>query len=141
VTGVALSTAIGAGGGAKGLTSAAKGLSNATKGEIGEALSIVENNLKGAAEIAPRNTATIAGFTTEVDSTWMSLRGEVYYVESKFGTSGLTAAQRLARNALGDAYHVERWGYDFTGRVGAYAGGGLVLGIQAGRKSNYPACN
>jgi hypothetical protein len=55
-------------------------------------------------------------------------------VESKFGTAGLTNAQKQAAQALGDAYQVERWGYPFFERVGAYAGGtaGAVAGQQFG---------
>jgi len=69
------------------------------------------------------NEATIPGFSTEVDSTWQSLSGDLYYVESKFGTSTLTGPQTAA--TVLDNYYVERWGYDFFGRVGGYVGGTL----------------
>jgi RHS repeat-associated protein len=113
--------ALGGGLGGRGLTGALRGLSNATKGQIGEALSIAGNTLRGSTLVETQ--ATIPGQTTIVDSVWRSITGATYYVESKFGTSGLTAAQRRAAQALGDAYHVERWGYPFFNNAGAAAGG------------------
>jgi hypothetical protein len=131
VAGVALSTAIGA----KGLPTGLRGLSMGTKGAIGEGLSYAENTLQGSTNLAMR-TRSIPGFRTIVDSTWESASGEIYYVESKFGTGRLTAAQRTAAKALGDAYHVERWDYPFFGRVGGYLGfGSGAAGAMAGRKS------
>lgn len=115
--------AVGGGLGGRGLTSALGNLSKGAKGQIGEALSIVENTLKGSSQAAARNTASIPGQSTLVDSTWSSISGATYYVESKFGLSSLTGPQRRAAKALGDLYHVERWGYPFFDRVGAYLGG------------------
>lgn len=66
-------------------------------------------------------------FLTRFDSVWESLSGARYYVESKFGTSGLTSAQRAAQTALTDNYHVERWSYPFFGNA-AGAAGGLMAG-------------
>jgi RHS repeat-associated protein len=132
LTRLATSTALGALGGGlggRGLTSMMRGLSNSTKGTVGETLSLVENRLAGST-LLNTQTASIPGQRTIVDSTWRSLSGATYYVESKFGTSGLTAAQRAAQRAVGDAYHVERWGYPFFERVGAYAGG--AAGAAAG---------
>jgi RHS repeat-associated protein len=131
---LAASTALGALGGGLGgraLTSGLRGLSNTTKGQIGEALSVASNTLKGSTQIAARNTATIPSQTTLVDSTWRSITGRIYYVESKFGTSGLTSAQRRAAQAMGDAYHVERWGYPFFDRAGAAAGSAVGGGAGA----------
>jgi len=114
--------AIGGGIGGKGLSSVLRGLSNKAKGGIGEGLSILENRL-GLNRLVETQTRSIPGQRTIVDSTWRSIRGITYYVESKFGMSGLTKAQRAAQQAVGDLYHVERWGYSFFERVGAYIGG------------------
>jgi len=65
--------------------------------------------------------------------------GAIYYVESKFGTSHLSAAQRLAANALGPAYHVEKWTYPFFERVGAYLGVGY--GMVGATSSRPCGCN
>lgn len=104
VTGIALSTAIGA----QGLPSGLSGLSNGAKGAIGEGLSIAENTLSGSTLVGTQVPGEGLGLSTAFDSVWQSSSGEIYYVESKFGTAGLTAAQRAAANALGDAYQVER---------------------------------
>ena len=132
---LAMNTALGAVGGGlggKALTGALRGLANGTKGRIGETLSIANNRLMGS-----RLTGTqvrIPGQRTIADSAWQSLSGATYHVESKFGTAGLTSAQRAAANALGNAYHVERWGYPFFGRVGGYAGG--TAGAAAGQAAS-----
>ena len=123
---------IGGGFGGRGLSSLVRAQSNATKGRIGEALSVVENRLGGNSLV---NTQTrIPGQRTIADSTWRSFGGSTYYVESKLGTSTLTRAQRAARQALGDLYHVERWAYPLFTRAGAYPGGvaGAVAGGQVG---------
>jgi RHS repeat-associated protein len=122
--------ALGGGVGGKALTGFLGGLSNGTKGAIGEGLSYVENRLAGSS--LRYTQGPIQGFTTKVDSAWYSWSGTAYYVESKFGTSGLTRAQRVAADALGDAYRVERWTYDFFERIGGYGGGtmGAVAGNQ-----------
>jgi len=104
-------------------------LSNATKGEIGEAASLSYNWLQGSRLLGTQEV--IPGFRTRVDSVWQSASGMTYYVESKFGTAGLTAAQREARSGLGDAYQVERWGYDWVGRIGANLGLGYGLETSA----------
>jgi RHS repeat-associated protein len=122
---LAMSTALGAVGGGlggRGLTGFLKGLSNKTKGGIGESLSVAENTLKGSTQAAARNSASIPGQSTLVDSTWRSWSGTLYYTESKFGMSTLTKPQQRAAKALGDSYRLERWGYDFFGRAGSYFG-------------------
>ena len=130
VTGIALSTAIGA----EGLPSGLSGLSNGAKGAIGEGLSVAENTLSGSTLVGTQVSGEGLGLSTVFDSVWQSSSGEIYYVESKFGTAGLTAAQRAAANALGDAYQVERWGYSFFSRVGGYLGFGYgAAGSMAGR--------
>jgi RHS repeat-associated protein len=96
-----------------------------TKKNVGENLSLVENLLKGR-RLLSTDTKSIPGMSTMVDSTWRNFfGGGIRYVESKFGTSGLTWAQSQAK-ALVPNYVVERWGYDFFGRVGGYAGGAVA---------------
>jgi RHS repeat-associated protein len=134
LAGVAVATIVGA----KGLPTGLRALSNGAKGAIGESLSIAENTLSGNTLLAT-NEATIPGFRTVVDSTWRSSNGAIYYVESKFGTAGLTSAQRTAARALGGTYHVERWGYPFFGRVGGYVGFGA--GAAGAMSANPCGCN
>ncbi len=69
-----------------------------------------------------------------MDSEWLTSGGVTRYVESKFGTSTLTRAQRAAQRALGNAYVVERWGYDWVGRMGSTLGTGLGIGGSASQK-------
>jgi len=137
VTGIALSTAIGA----AGLPSKLAGLGIKTKQAIGEGLSIAENTLAGSTRIGLQVKAATLGLedlTTTFDSVWESGE-ETYYVESKFGTSILRPAQILAQEVLGDAYHVERWGYPFFARIGGYLGAGWgAAGAMLGRKGG---CN
>src|SRR5262249_28188751 len=136
--------AVGGGLGGKGLSTALKGLSRPLKGQIGEGLSMIENRLAGSRLV---NTQTrIPGQRSIADRTWDSLFGfgDRYYVESKFGTSSLTSAQRAAAKALGDQYQVERWGYPFFERVGAYFGGtagGLAGNTGAAAGNSGCGCN
>jgi RHS repeat-associated protein len=121
---LAAATALGAIGGVlggRGLTTFAKSLSKETKGVVGEALSVAKNSLRGNRLLGTQ--VPIPTQTTVADSYWQSLNGTRYYVESKFGTSGLTPAQRRAAAALGNAYRVERWRYPFAEKVGSVAGG------------------
>jgi hypothetical protein len=130
IAGIAFSTAVGA----DALPNAFSGLSNGAKGSIGEGLSFVENTLEGSTNVGTQVSGEGLGLSTVFDSVWESSSGEMYYVESKFGTSGLTGAQRAAANALGDAYQVERWGYPFFGRIGGYLGFGYgAAGAMSGR--------
>ena len=120
----AIGGGFGATAGRKGLVSLTKGLSNKTKGKIGEALSDINNYVRGSRKIASQQK--IPGQTTRVDSVWIGRNGNKYYVESKFGTSGLTKPQRAARKALPkDVYRVEKWNYDWVGNTGAKAGSAL----------------
>jgi RHS repeat-associated protein len=106
--------------GGRGVTALAKLLPNSVKGLIGEGASIASNWLQGSTFLGSQ--VSIPGLTTIADSAWVGADGVAYYVESKFGTAGLTAAQRVAQRALGDLYQVERWGYDWVGKVGAGLG-------------------
>lgn len=109
-----------------------RGLSIGAKGDIGETLSTTLNRLKGSRQIAPPNSLIRGtGLTTIADSQWRSIFGNTYIVESKFGLSKLSSAQRIAQQALGDAYRVEQWSYGFFAGVGA-AGGGVVGGSAVG---------
>ncbi|WP_343639633.1 RHS repeat-associated core domain-containing protein, partial [Roseateles sp.] len=133
-TGVAALTAAGGIAGARGLPAGAKMLSNSAKGQIGEAASLLNNWLKGSSLLGTQ--VEIQGLTTVVDSAWLSRNGVKYFVESKFGTAGLTRAQRIARRVLGDAYHVERWTYDWVTKVGAVLGGAAGAGVGAASTDN-----
>ncbi len=93
---LAISTAFGMIGGfagGKGLSSGLSKLSIKTKGKIGESLSLINNRLK-LSKLVARNEKTILGHRTIVDSTWRSLDGSSYYVESKFGKSQLSRLQK-----------------------------------------------
>jgi RHS repeat-associated protein len=111
----------------------ASSLSNAVKGDIGGWASYFYNRLQGATLVGEEvkrafGTRTTADFIFERN-------GVQYIVESKFGTSTLTAAQKAAQSVLGDAYQVERWGYDWVRRVGGNLGfGGAETGFAAARK-------
>jgi RHS repeat-associated protein len=132
VAGNAALGALGGGLGGKALTGYLRGLNMQSKKVIGETLSLVENRLKFA-RLVSQNRKSIPGFGTIVDSTWDSFRGARYYVESKFGTSPLSKLQKIAAaNLPPEVYHVERWGYPFFERVGAYVGGttGAIVGEE-----------
>lgn len=123
--------------GGEALPAALKWLPNNAKGAIGEGLSYISNRLAGSTYLEG-GMQSIPGFSTFVDSTWQAVDGSIYYVESKFGLSSLTSAQRLANAALGAAkggsYFVEQWGYPFFGQVGNYLGGaGGAAGAMSGR--------
>jgi hypothetical protein len=109
--------------GGKALTGILRRLSNFTKGSIGEGFSIGWNTLKGSTLLARNSRIFGSNLNTVADSQWTSLFGKNYVVESKFGTSTLTAAQREAQNALGNQYVVERWGYQFFTALGSVFGG------------------
>ena len=119
--------------GARALPGLAKLLPSSFKGTIGEVASLANNWLKGSTLLGRQ--VRISGLKTVVDSAWRGFDGAIYYVESKFGTAGLTAAQRIARSVLGSAYHVERWTYEWVGNVGGtlgvgVGGGGLAMGAK-----------
>ena len=122
-----------AGSAGRGVGALAKLLPNSIKGQIGEGASLISNWFQGNTLLGQQ--ISVQGFTTIADSAWQSVSGALYYVESKFGTAGLTAAQRVARDALGDAYRVERWDYDWVRRMSAAAGtaGGGVAAAASQR--------
>jgi RHS repeat-associated protein len=123
--------------GGEALPAGLKWLPSNAKGAIGEGLSYVNNTLAGSTNLGTQVSAADAGLpglTTVFDSVWQSAEGSIYYVESKFGLSTLTNAQRAAQAALGAAYQVERWGYPFFGQVGNVLGGaGGAAGAVSGR--------
>jgi hypothetical protein len=95
-----------------------------------------QSQIAGAQEQAPHRARVRTYFIAADEVVWdyAPLARDEAYVESKFGTAGLTAAQRAAANALGDAYQVERWGYPFFSRIGGYLGFGYgAAGSMAGR--------
>ena len=90
------------------------------KGAIGEQLSYIWNTLGGAKLVGSQTTTGIAGLTARPDWIFYDASGLLYYVESKFGLSSLTKAQREALAALGPiTFRVERSGYEFFSGVGA----------------------
>jgi len=141
---LAISTAFGMIGGfagGKGLSSGLSKLSIKTKGKIGESLSLINNRLK-LSKLVARNEMTIPGHRTIVDSTWRSLDGSLYYVESKFGKSQLSRLQKKAYAVLGpEQYRIERWDYAFFGRIGAYTGGSGAVGFNRLTSADNCDCN
>lgn len=127
--------------GGEAFPAALKWLPNGAKGALGEGLSFGKNLLQGSRFIGAQVDAAdlgLEGLTTIFDSVWEA-DGETYYVESKFGTSGLTDPQALAQDVLGDSYQVERWGYPFFGQVGRYL---APVGALAGALSSHDCgCN
>ncbi|MCH7290781.1 hypothetical protein MMP65_04780 [Acinetobacter sp. ANC 3926] len=97
-----------------------KTLSRSAKGDIGEYLSIIKHTLKGNRLI--KTQAKVDGLTTKFDSVWKTRNGSIFYVESKFGTSGLTKPQRIAQKVLGDTYKVDKWTYLWFSKVGGNIG-------------------
>ncbi len=57
---------------------------------------------------------------TRADWTGVNLDGTTVTIESKFGTSQLTANQRLAEQRV-TGYVVDYWTYDWVGGAGANA--------------------
>lgn len=103
-------------------------LSNASKGAIGEATSLVTNLARGNIPIGSQVPISVAGRTPVIDWQFQNVfTGSVTLVESKFGTAGLTSAQRPAAPLL----TVEKWTYPFwsnVGTVGGAAGGATGSG-------------
>ena len=128
----ALGGGLGAVVGKRALVAGLKRLSINTKGRIGEALSLVKHRLKGNRLNSTQRR--IPGHRTIADSAWRGRDGRAFFVESKFGTSKLTPAQRAAQRALGDAYKVDRWTYPWFGKVGNRLGGatGSAAGVFGG---------
>jgi RHS repeat-associated protein len=136
----ALTGGVGSAVGRQGLTTGLRTLSNPTKGLIGESLSTVKHTLRGSTRVATQTR--IPGQRTIADSTWRARDKTIYYVESKFGTSGLTKPQRAAQRSLGDSYQVDRWTYPWIGDVGSRVGGtaGGVAGGAAGNAAGGSDC-
>jgi RHS repeat-associated protein len=141
-TSVGVSAALGAVGnvgGASALTTTVKGFSNATKGTIGETVTRVGIALRGETVVA---RGQVAGKVTSLGS--LSGRaakavpdfvvqtggGAIKVIESKFGSSQLTGAQKALKAVMGDAFDVSRTTYSEVGRVGG--GIGSVAGGIAG---------
>ncbi|MEI8121841.1 MAG: RHS repeat-associated core domain-containing protein [bacterium] len=126
VSSFAVETSVSAAGGAIGSAVAqqiVRPLSNASKQWIGETTSYLYNKAQGSTLVGEQVKQAF-GTRTTADFVFESAAGAQYIVEAKFGMSTLTTAQRVAQQALGDAYHVERWGFDWVGRVGGNLGYG-----------------
>jgi RHS repeat-associated protein len=134
--------------GKKALSSGLKGLSRSNKGVIGEGLSRIKYFFDPRFIRLGGNTRRIPGHRAYPDHVYRRLRGSKVYVESKFGTSGLTAPQRIAQKSLGpNHYRVDRWTYPRLGEIGSLSGeivGGAAAGAANGsrnRRSSNCNCN
>jgi RHS repeat-associated protein len=128
-----LAGGVGGGIGHKVLPGALRRLSNPTKGWIGETTSLVANVSEGK---IPVNRQFVSGTYGGRNPRWdwefkNVFTGGSTIVESKFGTSGLTTAQRAATPYVSNL-SVERWTYGFWGQAGGTVGG--IGGATAGRK-------
>jgi RHS repeat-associated protein len=138
--GLATETAVGAVGGAIGgrvLPAAVSQLSNGAKGAIGEAVARANIFLNGETVIASQRAAREVGTYTGragraiPDFTVRMANGAIGFVEAKFGSSGLTGAQRALLNQAGpDLFRVVRTSYGDIGGFGAGIGGGAVAGAK-----------
>lgn len=104
-------------------------LPNGAKGLTGEALSLVDNTMQGRVPTGYQQWLPIPGTARFTIADWqfrpVTDWSTLVTVESKFGTSTLTDAQRLARQFVPN-YEVDRWTYPWLGREGA------ALGTSAG---------
>jgi RHS repeat-associated protein len=107
VLGSAAIGAISGGLGGRGLTNFLSGLGNRTKGNIGEAVAIAKNLGRGRIPVGFHRR--IPGQRAHYDARYRTITGRTVYGEAKFGTSGLTSAQRAAQRALGGDYQVVKW--------------------------------
>lgn len=113
--------------GQKLLPGALRQLSNQAKGDIGEATSLLSNLLRGnvpagGAGVGWQVEMALGGRNPVWDWQFRNLfTGAVTIVESKFGTAGLTAAQRAGAPFLTNLV-VERWTYEFWSRAGGVLG-------------------
>ena len=118
-----------------------KGLSNTKKGNIGEGLSFLKHSLKGNRKLG-RNERIFPGANqrrTRNDWRFQGRNGQ-YHVESKFGTSRLTDAQKYTQRTLSNGqYVVDRWTYPFFGKVGQNLGE-IVGGIGSGFLTPADSC-
>lgn len=92
-------------------------LSTGTKGSIGEGLSYLGLKLAGNTNVAKQVPNGVGKSTFDFQLT----SGK--YIESKFGTAGLSTAQRKAAKLPGTDLEVHYWDYDtVSGMIGAAAG-------------------
>lgn len=124
---LAVDTTIGAAGGAvlgQVVPYAFKYVSNSVKGQIGESLTAIDLILHGEINFA-RNVSNGVG-----KSTFDFQTSSGVFLESKFGTSQLSSAQRQAARQPGIDLEVQYWDYPTisglaSGGVGAGAAGSL----------------
>lgn len=101
-------------------------VSNGVKGTIGEGLTQLDLALNSQT-IVGRNAPNGVG-----RSTFDFLLGDGSFVESKFGTSGLSATQRRAAAQLGDDLRVDYWNYPTVSGLGAAGVGAGAGGTSPG---------
>ena len=131
---VLVSGALGAAGQIGGSTAArsiVSGLSNGAKGTIGEVAARVGIAVRGEKVIASQTAAgkvaelgNITGRAANAvpDFVVRTADGAVKVVEAKFGTAGLTGAQRALRNQMGEAFTVSRTTASEVANVAGHAG-------------------
>jgi RHS repeat-associated protein len=134
-TETALGAGFGAGAGYAGsriVPAALSYLPNSTKGAIGEGLSLVGNMMQGRVPVGSQVDVTLPGTFTTVDWQFRSVAdwSTLVNVEAKFGTSGLTSAQRLANRVLPN-YEVDRFTYSWLSRSGTALGTSLGSGAAS----------
>lgn len=127
----AVSTGAGAAGsalGAKVLPGALSYLSNQAKGQVGQAMSLVTNALRGnlpAGGVGVGWQVNLPGQRAIWDWQFRNVfTGAATIVESKFGTAGLTAAQE-ASALMTPNLSIERWTYGFWSGLGGTIGGSI----------------
>jgi len=128
----ALSGAMGAVGGGKALTAAMKALPPGVKGKIGEAVTktgilargekILAQNKRAGDVKELKGAVRGRGAESKPDFVVRDKAGDVKILESKFGNSPLTPAQKALQKQTGDAFQVSRTSYDDVAKVGAGAG-------------------
>jgi hypothetical protein len=96
------------------------------KGAIGEGLTQLDLALSGQT-IVQRNAANGVG-----RSTFDFLLGNGSFVESKFGTSGLSTVQGRAAAQLGNNLRVDYWSYPTVSGLGAAGVGAGAAGLSWG---------
>ena len=141
---IGVSAALGAVGGfagGEGLVTAAKGLNIATKGHIGEMVARIGIAARGETVVARGEAAgrvaelgahklTSTAARAKPDFVVRTITGKTKVVEAKFGSAGLTRAQRALKAEMGSDFQVSRTSYGDVSKVGGAAGG--VTSRQAG---------
>ncbi len=134
VTETTLGGVFGAGGGyvgSKVIPAALSYLPASTKGSIGEGLSLLDNMMQGRVPVGSQVEVALPETFTRVDWQFRNVADwSLVNVEAKFGTAGLTPAQRLANQVLPN-YEVDRFTYSWISRSGTGLGASLGYGAAS----------